>query len=142
MKKTAAILILALATVISLHAQSAFEGESKTEYQIVNSTSLGASVKMVDGQVLGISSGTVTGRITISPKNGTIKFSSRKIVYAPEKLIIETVENSRIIKGMGRTADSNENVGFQVIEDTDGGTINMIVEWPDFSAARIIAQKI
>ena len=142
MKKTAAILILALTTAMALCAQTAFVGDAKTEYQIINSTSLGASVKMVDGHVLGISSGTMTGKIVVTPKNGSIKFSGRKINYDPANLVIDTVENSCIIKGSGRTADTNEKVSFQIIEDREGGSINMIIEWPDFSAARIIAQKI
>ena len=133
------VLIAALLAAVSLNAQSVFNGLKRTEYTITKSESLGGAAKIAGDVVVGYTSGKVSGKITFNSKTRTIAFSDRTIQYKDDALKFEDFENSRLTSGTATMAGDDGEVIFQIIEDYLKQTVNILVQWPDYSASRIFA---
>jgi len=132
--------IAAFASVCTLSAESIFDTDNKYDYTVTSSTSLSASVTIVNGQLMGVEKGEVSGKVNINTKACIIKMTGKRIKYNPDELKFDTVENTNMISGKGMVNDVEGNAIFSIIEDTAEKTINMIIEWPDHSMVRFIAK--
>jgi len=133
-----AMAILAMAAV-SAKAQTVFERESSSTYKITESTSLGGSIKMTENIVVGYNSGNVSGKIVFNPKNKSIKLSDKKLIYDPAKLKVQLFEHFRLTTGKARTSNQEGEATFQLIEDLEKESINLLIQWPDMSAVKVSA---
>lgn len=140
MKKAAVILALLFIATSALKAQSAFEDSKKTDYTITESTSLGGAIKVANDVVVTYSTGNVSGIITINSKAKTIKFSDRRIDYGQSKLKVEQFENSCLTSFSAKLADNSGQVMVQMIENYQKETINLLIQWPDYSAVKVMAK--
>jgi len=140
MKRLLIIASVILASMLTVSAESIFDTDNKYDYTVTSSTSLSASVTIVNGQLMGVEKGEVSGKVNINTKACTIKMAGKRIKYNPDELKMETVENTNMISGKGMVNDLGGNAIFSIIEDTAEKTINMIVEWPDHSMVRFIAK--
>jgi len=141
MKKTLLLIAMLAMASLSVKAQTIFERENNSTYKITSSTSLGGSVKMTENIVVGYTSGNVSGKIVFSTKNKSIKFSDKKMTYTPEKFKIQEFEHFRLTTGKGTIPGKEGEIVFQLIEDLDNDTINILIQWPDFSAVKIAAER-
>lgn len=139
MKKTAVILAMLLFSAVSLHAQSVFDGSKRTEYTITESTSLGGGVTITN-DVMTSSTGNVEGVVYFNSKAKTIKVGDKRINYINSDLKVERFENSCLTSGTAELASNNGPVVFQIIENYEKGTINMLFQWPDYSAVKVMAK--
>lgn len=139
MKRPAIIIAIILLASLPLNAQKIFEKEGTTTYKITESTSLGGSVKMTENIVVGYNSGNVSGKITFNTKNKTIKFSDKKFSYDPAKFREQSFEHFHLTSGKGTMPNQEGDIVFQLIEDLENGSINFLIQWPDFSAVKILA---
>jgi len=140
MKKLMIFAAVAVLSVITLGAESIFDTEGKYDYTVTSSTSLSASVTIVNGQLMGVEKGEVTGKVSINTKTCIIRMGGKRVKYNPGELKTDTVENTNMISGKGMVNDLGGNAIFSIIEDTAEKTINMIVEWPDHSMVRFLAK--
>lgn len=138
MKKAVVILATMLLSAISLCAQSVFDGSKKTDYVITESTSLGGGVT-INHDVLTSSTGNVQGAVQFNSKAKTIKVGDKKINYANANLKVERFENSCLTSGTAELVGGGPVV-LQIIEDYAKNTINMLFQWPDYSAVKVLAK--
>ena len=138
MKKAVVILAALLLSAVSLFAQSVFGGSKRTEYTITESTSLGGGVT-ISNSVVTSSTGNVAGLIQFNSKAKTIKVGDRKINYSNSDLKTERFDNSCLTSGKAQIANNGGEVVFQIIENYEKNTINMLIQWPDYSAVKVMA---
>lgn len=127
---------------ISAKAQTIFEKDGTSTYMITESTSLGGSAKMTENIIVGYNSGNVSGKIVFNTKNKTIKFSDKKVTYNPDKFRVQEFEHFRLTSGKATMPNQSGDIIFQLIEDFEKGSINFLIQWPDFSAVKIAAERI
>jgi len=139
MKHIAILSAILLLASFSSEAQTVFNTEGTKTYQITESTSLGGSVKVTENIVVGYNSGKVSGKIVFNTKNKTVKFSDKKFTYNPEQFRVQTFEHFYLTSGKGTMPNQGGEIVFQLIEDLETGSINFLIQWPDFSAVKIIA---
>lgn len=138
MKKAAVILAAFLLSAVLLCAQSVFDGTKRTEYTITESTSLGGGIT-INNDVVTSSTGNVAGLIQFNSKARTIKIGNKKINYLNSDLKTERFDNSCLTSGKAQIANNGGEVVFQIIEDYRKNTINMLIQWPDYSAVKVMA---
>lgn len=137
MKKIISILSAIIFAASAAHAQqSIFDVPCVSEYAITESVSLGNALTTTGGQVTGTVSGKISGKIIINTKANTLRIGSHTISYVPAQMKRKEVLNSVLYSGTGLSDGSN--VSFQVIEDYANNTVNIIAEWPDHSASRVL----
>lgn len=140
MKKLIVLLAASLLAAVSLNAQSVFSGSQLTEYTIEKSESLGGAAKMAGDVVVGYTTGQISGKITFNSKTKTISFKDRTIRYKDSALKIENFENSSLTSTNATLLENDGNVILQIIEDYKKQTVNILIQWPDYSASRIFAK--
>ena len=86
------------------------------------------------------SKGKVNDRININTKNNTIKIADNKISFKNEDIVVENFPQSYLIKGKGIVVGYGKEAKFQIILNKEDGQSNVLVTWPDYSAARILAE--
>lgn len=138
MKKPIVILAMMMLSAITLCAQSVFDGSKRTEYTITESTSLGGGVT-ISHDVLTSSTGNVSGAVLFNSKANTIKVGDKKINYNDSALKVERFDNSCLTSGTAELAGGGPVV-FQIIENYEKNTINMLFQWPDYSAVKVMAR--
>lgn len=138
MKKAAVILAAFLLSAVLLCAQNVFDGTKRTEYTITESTSLGGGIT-INNDVVTSSTGNVAGLIQFNSKARTIKIGNKKINYLNSDLKTERFDNSCLTSGKAQIANNGGEVVFQIIEDYRKNTINMLIQWPDYSAVKVMA---
>lgn len=139
MKKAVVILATMLLSALSLCAQSVFDGSKKTDYVITESTSLGSGVT-ISHDVLTSSTGNVQGAVQFNSKANTIKVGDKKINYNDSALKVERFDNSCLTSSTAELAGDGGPVVFQIIENYEKNTINMLFQWPDYSAVKVMAR--
>lgn len=139
MKKLIILVAAILFGAASLNAQSVFDGSKSCEYTIVKSESLGGAAITAGNEIVGFSSGKISGKITFNSKKKTIFFKDRTIKYKDSALKYEEFENSRLTSANATLVENDGDVIFQIIEDYRKNSINILIQWPDYSASRIFA---
>lgn len=130
--------VLFVSAGIASAQQSIFDKPCVSEYAITESVSLGSAITTSGGQVTGTVSGKVGGKVIVNTKANFLKMGGHTISFSPEKMSRKDVLNSVLYCGTG-ISDGNQ-VKFQVIEDFANNTVNVIAEWPDHSASRVIGK--
>jgi len=141
MKRFLVILAILAMAATSAKAQTIFEREGNSTYKITSSTSLGGSVKVTENIVVGYTSGNVSGKIIFNTKNHTIKFTDKKIIYDPANFKMQEFEHFRLTSGKATMPNQSGDIVFQLIEDLDKDSINLLIQWPDFSAVKVAAER-
>ncbi len=139
MKKLIVLFAAGLLAAASLNAQSVFSGSQLAEYTIAKSESLGGAAKMAGDVVVGYTTGQISGKIVFNSKAKTISFKDRTIRYKDSALKIEDFENSRLTSANATLVENDGDVTIQIIEDYRKQTVNILIQWPDFSASRVFA---
>lgn len=139
MKKLSAICLSCLLLAGSAYAQNLLGEKGTYEYKTQKIMSMGATYMSGLVGEIRYSSGKVNGTITFNTKARFLKIADNKIVYKDEDLKTDRFPESCLIKGKGTVVGSEKTAEFQIIESYKSGDINILITWPDFSAARIQA---
>lgn len=133
------VTVLLVAAAFTAQAQSLFNVEETRTYIITESTSLGGSAKITQDLLVGINTGNVSGKIVFNVKGKFIRFSDKKFNYDPEKFRVQNFDHFCLTSGKGTMPGQSGEIIFQLIEDLEGNSINLLVQWPDYSAVKIVA---
>lgn len=140
MKKVLILCLLAFLPGIIAFSQDNWSGRTNYDLTVTKITVLGKSA--ADG-IAGnkkFSNGKVNDRININTKNNTIKIADNKISFKNEDIVVENFPQSYLIKGKGIVVGYGKEAKFQIILNKEDGQSNVLVTWPDYSAARILAE--
>lgn len=140
MKKVLILCLLAFLPGIKAFSQDNWSGRTNYDLTVTKITVLGKSA--ADG-IAGnkkFSNGKVNDRININTKNNTIKIADNKISFKNEDIVVENFPQSYLIKGKGIVVGYGKEAKFQIILNKEDGQSNVLVTWPDYSAARILAE--
>ena len=139
MKKLFSICAATLLLSVTLSAQNILSEKGNIEYKTDKIMSMGATyMSGLVGETT-YSNGKVNGTISINTKSHFIKIADNKILYDEADLKIEKFPGSCLIKGKGIVVGSEKAAEFQIIELYKNGEINVLITWPDYSAARLVA---